>query len=183
MFMKFVKKICFFIFLWSGVLNAHQLKEAYSTLKYNSNTNSLEIEHRFYVHDSEHALSKVFSKPVDLHKDAESKALFEQYILSHFSLWINDELIQPDTVGSDVERKYFWVYQEVPLSKDFPATAIETMTLEMTALQDVWKKQLNYINVELNDKTQSVRLSFEKPKQTIAIKNDKIKANKTKTDK
>lgn len=178
MFLKFAKTICFFIILWSGVLNAHQLKEAYSTIKYNNNTNSLEIEHRFYVHDSEHALSKVFSKPVDLHEDEESKALFEQYILSHFSLWINDNLIQPNTVGSDVERKYFWVYQEVPLSKELPVTAIDTMTLEMTALQDVWKKQLNYINVELNDKTQSVRLSFEKPKQTIIINSDKIKTDK-----
>ena len=133
---------------------AHQQKEAYSTILFNSRSGMLEISHRFYVHDAEHALELATGESADLSSDEQSQQSFADYLLSHFAIKVQDQLIQLDVVGFEVEGKYFWVYQEVeqPL-------IVSALSVRMTALQEVWSTHTNHVNVQGKHGVRSARLN------------------------
>ncbi len=137
---------------------AHQQKEAYITLLFNQNTNNLEISHRFLVHDAEHVFARLFvgaelTLSGDLLGDPASQLAFSKYVESEFSIADADQLVlEPISVGYEVEGKYFWVYQEMPI----PDT--QEILIKHRALQAFWANQINHVNVEKDGKVSSVRL-------------------------
>jgi len=164
-----------FIFIAVCVLsfsvNAHQQKEAYTTLLFNERTNNLEIMHRFYLHDIEHAINSLEAnnKNSDEKKIDNSNTplkIFSAYIQDHFQLRsIDDNVIELDYVGVEIEGKYLWVYQELSLSN--LDRNLKALKLNMTALQEVWPKQINHINIEKNGVVRSARLNKDQAWQTI----------------
>ena len=115
-----LKSLGFIFILFVGVASAHQQKESYTTILFNERTGNLEISHRFYIHDAEHALAKEIKANADLHNDEETRKLFTYYVSENFTLKdSNDKLIPLIIVGSEVDGKYFWVYQETALQKRF----------------------------------------------------------------
>lgn len=153
------------LMLMCSSVSAHQQKEAYTTMLFNERTGNLEVSHRFYLHDAEHALAKALKKKADLSLDAVSMLEFAEYVRNSFKVKISDEEeLVLETVGQEIEGKYFWVYQEVPVDE-----SIQSLQLNMTALQDVWPKQINHINVEKKGKVRSLRLSKDKKWQEIEI--------------
>jgi len=148
-----------------SVAFAHQQKESYSTVLFNDRTGNLEISHRFYIHDAEHALSKEIKANADLYNDKNTQELFSFYVSENFSLKdSNNQLIPLTLVGSEIEGKYFWVYQETPITD-----AMTAFKVSMSTLQDVWPEQINHINFEKNKKVQSVRLKNNDVWKTISI--------------
>ncbi len=137
---------------------AHQQKEAYITLLFNENSGNLEISHRFLIHDAEHIFAELFDiKALDLSgdilTDERTQAAFAAYLSTHFSLADkNKNELNLDLLGYEVEGKYFWLYQETPASET------EVLHIKHTALHDVWDKQINHINVEIDGSVTSVRL-------------------------
>lgn len=144
------------IVLFVGVAHSHQQKETYTTVLFNERTGNLEISHRFYIHDAEHALAKEIKANADLHNDEETRKLFTHYVSQNFSLKdSNNKLLVLTSVGSEVDGKYFWVYQEAPIT-----TEMNKFNVSMSTLQDVWPEQINQINFERNKIVKSIRLTL-----------------------
>ncbi|MFK8010866.1 MAG: DUF6702 family protein [Marinicellaceae bacterium] len=160
-----IRFFSFLMLLFVGVASAHQQKEAYTTVLFNERTGNLEISHRFYIHDAEHALAKEIKANADLNHDKETQKLFTFYVSENFSLKDNDNnLITFSIVGSEVDGKYFWVYQETPITD-----AMTAFKVSMTALQDVWPKQINHINFEKNKTIRSVRMNQNDVWKSISL--------------
>ncbi len=149
----------------STIGHAHQQKEAYSTVLFNDRSGNIEVSHRFYVHDAEHALADLMAKRVDIIKDEQTQQDFAEYIHKQFRLADENKTLLPlGRVGFEVEGKFFWVYQEIAQPAE-----IKGVYLQMRALQDVWPGQINQINVQHNGETRSVRLSLDDEWQLITL--------------
>jgi hypothetical protein len=154
------------IVLFVSATQAHQQKEAYTTVLFNERTGNLEISHRFYIHDAEHALAKEIKANADLHNDEETRKLFTYYVSENFSLKDSQNtLLSLKIVGSEIDGKYFWVYQETPITAN-----MDNFQISMSALQDVWPQQINHINFERNKTVNSIRLSKNDEWKVIKLK-------------
>lgn len=134
--------------LMAGVLtmpaHAHQLRAAITKVLFNKNTGNLEIMHRFYLHDTEHAVQMLFDKKADIRNSEGTRELFANYVSNRFAIKpLNGEELKLTPVGHEIERIYFWVYQEVKAPED-----IEGLTMIHNALRDIWTDQINTVNVE-----------------------------------
>lgn len=130
--------------LMACLVQAHQMNAAITRVLFNERTGNVEIMHRFYVHDAEHALSQIAGKQVHLSDDPEAQQQFSRYVMAHFSLGLAEGkplALQP--VGQEVDGKFIWVYQELPRPE-----AVTQLWFAFDALQDRWPEQVNQINVE-----------------------------------
>lgn len=157
--------------MFSAIAVAHQQKEAFSSILFNDRSGNIEVSHRFYIHDAEHALVKLFNANADLIGSAQTQQQFAQYIQNKFRLLDDNKKLLPlGSVGYEIEGKFFWVYQEIKQ----PAT-ITAVYVKMAALQDVWPGQINQINVEHSDieakskKSRSVRIADNDDWQKITV--------------
>ncbi|MBT5072627.1 MAG: hypothetical protein HOJ34_11475 [Kordiimonadaceae bacterium] len=123
---------------------AHQLRSAITKVLFNKNTGNLEVMHRFYLHDTEHAVQMLFDKKADIRNSADSQELFANYVGQRFAIKpLDGEELKLKPVGHEIERIYFWVYQEVKAPED-----IKGLTMIHNALRDIWTDQINTVNVE-----------------------------------
>jgi hypothetical protein len=142
---------------------AHQQKTAVTRLLFNSNTGSLEIMHRLFLHDAEHAANVVFGAKQDIIQSADSRALFGSYVVNRFAVAFDDNAslqeLAPIYLGEEIDGQYLWVYQEVP---DFATRHIgKALQLRVinSVLRDVWPDQSNLVNVERGGKIESITFS------------------------
>lgn len=147
----------------SGSLQAHQQKEAYTTVLFNERTGNLEISHRFYLHDAEHGFARLIDRPVNLEDEKEQKA-FARYVEKNFRVNVAGTRLILNAVGHEVEGKYIWVYQEAAISS--PMCKLE---FTLTAFQEIWSSQTNQVNVERHGRVQSVRLTKDNNPQQIVL--------------
>ena len=123
---------------------AHQQKMAITTVLFNPPTKNLEVTHRFDLHDAEHAVKEIFSGDADIMKSEETQADFAQYVVNRFAIYdMNKTQLPLSFVGTELEGKHFWVYQETPA----PAN-LAGLYIQHNALRDIWYKQANTINIE-----------------------------------
>ncbi len=163
--------LIFVLSLWVPFqASAHQQKEAYITLLYNQNSGNLEISHRFLIHDAEHIFARLFDMKAldlsgDLIADQRTQSAFAAYIETKFELADeNRQLIPLESVGFEVDGKYFWVYQETVMPE------ADELNLRHTALQTLWPKQTNHVNVERQGEVHSVRLTHADAKKWRTLK-------------
>lgn len=150
--------------LVSDGVTAHQQKQSFTTLLFNSRTGNLEVSHRFLLHDAEHVLGSLFEEKSDLVADPQSRSRFAQYIEQYFNLQDeNRQALALHTVGNEVEGKYFWVYQEIS------APDAKRLWVRHTALQEVWPRQINYVNVEKGSGVQSLRITNAQEWYEVAV--------------
>lgn len=142
---------------------AHQQKTAVTRLLFNSNTGSLEIMHRLFLHDAEHAANVVFGAKQNIIQSADSRALFGSYVVNRFAVAFDDNAslqeLAPIYLGEEIDGQYLWVYQEVP---DFATRHIgKALQLRVinSVLRDVWPDQSNLVNVERGGKIESITFS------------------------
>lgn len=159
------------LLMLSSIASAHQQKEAFTTVLFNDRSGNIEVSHRFYIHDAEHALVELFNANADLMGSEQTQQQFAQYIQNQFRLLDDQKKLLPlGSVGYEVEGKFFWVYQEIQQPQ-----SINAVYVKMAALQDVWPGQINQINVEHNDivekskKSRSVRISENEDWQKISV--------------
>ena len=133
-------------------LLAHQKKEAITRVIFNERTSSIEIIHRFSLHDAEHASKQLFGISMDILKSAFSQKHFADYVIKNFTLkFLTGEAAELANVGFEIDGRYIWVYQETPLMKDIKGFAIGH-----SALHDIWPEHVNLINIERNKKVRSL---------------------------
>jgi len=149
-------------YLSTGV--AHQRKEAYTVIKPNVNTGNTEVIHRFYLHDAEHGFSTLVDRNIMFNGNRKAQAEFAAYVEKSFQMVdSNGSTISLDFIGSEVEGRYFWIYQEVP--EKLPCQ----VTVKMTTFHEVWKKHTNQINFEWPKGVKSVRLTADQAEKSLPI--------------
>ena len=123
---------------------AHQQKAAESTVLFNKRTGQMEVSHRFYMHDTEHAVQSLFDKNADIISSKKTQQQFADYVAKQFLLQTlagtNLPLID---VGYEVEGKFFWVYQEAVIPN-----ALVGVKMFNGALRELWPTQINMVNIE-----------------------------------
>ena len=138
---------------------AHQQKTAITRILFNPNSGNIEIMHRFFVHDAEHAASVIFGERQTLVESAESRQLFSSYVMNRFAVEVtladgsNQELAL-QYVGEEIDGQFMWVYQEFPQLDN-----VSAMTIINLALRDVWPDQSNLVNIERGEDI--VSLTFD----------------------
>lgn len=128
----------------SSITSAHQLKAAITTVLFNERTNNIEVSHRFYLHDSEHAVQHIYNKNADLIKDEKTQQQFSGYVEGQFKLkTLANKPLTLNSVGYQIEGKFFWVYQEVTIPKE-----VKGLKMSHGALRELWPTQINMVNIE-----------------------------------
>ena len=141
----------------SAVL-AHQQKAAETTVLFNKNSGQLEVMHRFYLHDTEHAVQKLFDKSADILKFEKTQKQFADYVAKHFLVHtLTDKKLPLTDIGYEVDGKFFWVYQETGIPKN-----LDGVKLYNGALRDLWPTQINMVNIEGKGKVRTLYFSDNK---------------------
>ena len=112
---------------------AHQQKSGLTTVLFNPNTNNIEVMHRVYMHDAEHAVKTLFDKSADIINSEATQQQFAQYVAQRFAIY--DEMSQAfalDLIGFEVDGRHFWIYQETAQ----PAN-IGKLTVRHDVLRDI----------------------------------------------
>ena len=134
---------------------AHQLKSSVTTVLFNKRTNNIELMHRFYLHETEHAVAHLFKGKVDIISNKIDQQRFAKYVESHVALQtLNGEPLPLNFVGAQVDGKFFWVYQEAPIP-----VKIAGIKMSNGALRDLWPSQVNMVNVEGQGKIKTLNFT------------------------
>jgi hypothetical protein len=134
---------------------AHQQKAAETTVLFNKRSGQLEVSHRFYIHDTEHAVQSLFDKNADIINSEKTQQQFANYVARQFHLrTLTGETLPISSVGFEVEGKFFWVYQETLI----PAN-LEGVKIFNGVLRELWPTQINMVNVEGKGKVRTLYFS------------------------
>ena len=153
-----------------STVEAHQQKNAVTRILFNENTGNIEVMHRFFIHDAEHAAGLIFGERQMLAESRESRELFSSYVINRFSIEAsfregNSEVLGLSYVGEEVDGQFLWVYQEIPAQDDIMAFTIVNLTL-----RDVWSDQSNLVNIERDGRIYS--LTFDGSAEVLTVKLD-----------
>jgi len=153
--------------LLPGFSAAHQQKTAVTRILFNENTGNIEVMHRFFIHDAEHAAGIVFGESQNLMESELSRELFSNYVINRFAVAAEDSSGQStdldlDFVGEEIDGQFLWVYQETAQRPDVVALSVVHV-----ALRDVWPDQANLVNVERDGRIYS--LSFADSVETLRV--------------
>lgn len=159
--------LCILCSLVSSFSAAHQQKTSVTRILFNANTGNIEVMHRFFLHDAEHAAGIVFGESQNLLESELSRELFSNYVINRFAVAAEDSLgesedLKLDFVGEEVDGQFIWVYQETPQRQDIAALSVVNL-----ALRDVWPDQANLVNVEKDGQIHS--LSFTGSMETLRV--------------
>lgn len=134
---------------------AHQLKASVTTVLFNKRTSNIELMHRFYLHDTEHAVEHLFPGGADIISNKVDQQRFVDYIESHVALQtLSGEPLTLSEVGAQIDGKFFWVYQEAPIPK-----GIKGIRMSHGALRELWPAQVNMVNVEGRGKVKTLHFT------------------------
>jgi len=137
---------------------AHQQKAAETTVLFNKRSGQLEVMHRFYLHDTEHAVQSLFDKKADILDSKKTQQQFADYVAKQFLAQTLDNTdMALNNVGFEVEGKFFWVYQETQLP-----TNMKGIKLFNGALRELWPTQINMVNIEGKGKVRTLYFSDNK---------------------
>jgi hypothetical protein len=143
-------------------LSAHEMKSAVTKVLFNQRTGNVEIMHRFYVHDAEHAVKKLLDKSADLLAKQSTRDSFALYVSSHFQLKSDDQDLKLSLVGNELDGRFFWVYQEVAIPKQ-----LTQLQLRHDSLQSLWPDQVNVVNIEGRGKVKTLKFNSQQKWQQV----------------
>ena len=140
------------LLLMGNFVFAHQQKAAETTVLFNKHSQKLEVMHRFYLHDTEHAVQKLFDKNADILNSKDTQEAFASHVSKQFfAKTLSNSSLPLKNVGFEVDGKFFWVYQETKL----PPKA-KGLKLYNGSLRDLWPTQVNMVNIEGKGKVKTL---------------------------
>ena len=143
---------------WASTSFAHQQKAAETTMLITKDGKRLEVSHRFYLHDTEHAVQALLDKDADILNSEKTQLQFANYVEKQFTArTLNNKPLALTSVGYEVEGKFFWVYQEVALS-----APLKGLKILNGSLRDLWPTQVNMVNIEGQGKVRTLYFSEQK---------------------
>ncbi len=152
--------------LFSSASLAHQLKSSVTTVLFNKRTHNIELMHRFYLHDTEHAIEHIVGKQADMLNSKSDQQQFADYVAQHVAIKTPQSESMPlKNVGFEVDGKFFWVYQEAAM----PKQALTGLQMSHGALQELWPTQVNMVNIEGQGKVRTVYFDQENQWHTVTF--------------
>lgn len=124
--------------------HAHQQRVALTSVLFNSRTGNIEVAHRLFVHDAEHAAKEIWGERPDLLDSAADQERFADYVRERFEIKDSDgRLLSLTPVGQEADGAFLWVYHETPI-----IDGLKEIVISNQILRDVWDDQANLVNVE-----------------------------------
>jgi hypothetical protein len=147
----------------------HEEKAALVRVVFNPATEKLEVIHRYFLHDAEHAARQLFNESIDMIESVDDRELFANYVRNRFSISKLNEAGEETALAlnytsQETDRRFLWVYQEISIPQDTTALMIFN-----TVLQDVWPDQANLINVEKDGEVYSLDLGDSRESGIIEL--------------
>lgn len=125
---------------------SHQEKAAVTEILINERSGHLEVAHRFYLHDAEHAVKLMGGNGADIFKSRETQKVFYDHVVRNFALYIDEQPLKLKNIGFEIEDLFFWAYQEMPLDENL--LLAEAIHVHHSSLQHFWPDQINTVNFE-----------------------------------
>lgn len=127
----------------------------------------MEIAHRFSIHDAESALLSVLGERPDLGFNPQAQAKFEAYVAERFQLidGETDAVIPLTPIGGEVERGFYWVYQEA-----FAPKAMRELKITSGAMMDVIPTQTNRVNVYIDGEVRTLVFARDPGPQSVSLR-------------
>ncbi|MEC4087906.1 DUF6702 family protein [Pseudoalteromonas rubra] len=141
--------------IWANTATAHQIKAAMTTVLVDSGNEQIELMHRFYLHDTEHAVEDLFGEDADLFQNQSDRARFAEYV--HDTVELKDEAGQaiPLTLyNGSIDGQFFWVIQRAPM----PAK-LSRLQMRHDTLRDIWPTQVNMVNFKTQHAVQTLHFN------------------------
>lgn len=142
---------------------AHRIEAALSVVEVNPTSGVLEITHRLYAHDLEHALD-LGPVGVGYFETPKGQATIKAYCERQFLIADGKgKAIPLQFVGAEVSGDLLYVYFEAGryLGRE--------LTLDSNLLQDFTEAQVNQVNVRRDGKTVSARFQTGTPARRIGL--------------
>ena len=147
-----VSLLILFSLLLSGNAYAHQQKTAVTTLNFNHRSHSLEVMHKFYLHDAEHAVRDLFDPSADILVSRDTQETFANYVRKQFAIKdASQQNLKLEYVGLELDGNYLWIYQEAKITEN-----LDSLSISNGALQELWPAQVNLVNIEGKGKIKSL---------------------------
>jgi len=143
-------------------VEAHQQKSAITRVLFNERTGNIEVMHRFLLHDAEHAVRDIFGGDADILASKDVRERFAEYVGERFDLRGDGAPLDLSAVGTEIEGRFLWVYQETVIPEE-----LTVLSIRHDALRDIWPEQVNLVNVERDGDTRSA--NFEDGVERIEI--------------
>lgn len=131
---------------------AHQQKSAITRVLFNERTGNIEVMHRFVLHDAEHAVREIFGGGADILASEAVRQRFATYVAGRFELRAGGRPLELAAVGTEIDGRHLWVYQETPIPEE-----LDSLAIRHDALRDIWPAQVNLVNVERGSDTRSAQ--------------------------
>lgn len=167
--MRVLAALLLALLLPTEVASGHQQKTAITRVLFNENSGNLEVMHRFNLHDAEHAARRLLlredGKRADILADSNTQQHFADYVTRRFFMGTDSSTPLPlKYVGHELEGEYFWVYQEVAIPQN-----IAELHLRHHALRDIWKQQINSVNIEFKGKVKTLIFDGSRHQQQLLL--------------
>ena len=171
--------------------DAHRLRAAITTVLFNDHSSRIEVMHRFYLHDAEHALTELIGRGADLFDSIEDRQRFAVYVHERFSLGYFADGVPAggafadgvpagggvtDTPSgeqnTDGERLLALQLIGAEIEDDslwvyeaiaYPEEPIAGLLVSQRALLDIWPDQVNTVNVERAGRVSTLTFRADTP--------------------
>ena len=148
----------------------HPFHASVTDIVYKEDSETLEITHRFFIDDMEETLDKTYESVVDILKEKGTPkldSLLTMYIQSKFIMSVDDETIEFNYIGHEIEEDAVWIYTE---AKDFDDQG--EIFIENSAMLEIFPKQTNIVHFDFNGEIRSLRLYNENESGVITYRED-----------
>jgi hypothetical protein len=144
----------------------HAFHVSVCDMVYESDDKHLKISVRLFLDDLEDALEpatglQLYDITREEHWDL-TQQLLEQYFAKNLKINIKNKSLDLAYLGSEVEGDAMWCYLEVEKLKPF-----DEMTVQYTALKEVFDDQENLVHVRVDGEVRSCRIFGDTIKETL----------------
>ena len=156
------------LLLFGGWL-MHKFYVSLTEIRYNSETERMEISMRIFPDDLDQALlvrTGIHSRLATELEPAEADSLLKVYLLESFSVQVNGEDIELHYLGKEPESDAIWCYLESEA-----VSSPETISVSSSLLTEFFKDQVNIIQVYIGTWNRGLMLNREHVSGALAIEN------------
>lgn len=164
--MKKLLLLLSFVFLFSSFTTImHKYYLSVSEIEYIAESKSLQITTRVFIDDFQDVLNKRYGQSADFTKEngvAENKNLIEKYLGGKLIIKANNQLVDLEYLGGEIEGDQLVLYIEGAEVENFRKIMVTNLILT-----DLYSDQKNVVHVQIGDQIKSLLLVREKPSETL----------------
>lgn len=162
--MKRISTLLIILILCSSFITAHKFYVSVTQIEYIASKQHLQIVSRVFIDDLEDALQARYDTSLVISSEAAEtiKPIVSKYFKKKFTLKINDQTVQYNFLGFEIENDLMLCYLEINDVKE-----LKTITIDNQLLMDQFIEQQNIVHVKKGEVRKSVVLEDEKHKAML----------------